>query len=145
VEVKARVSKGEVKTAIEAALKRSAEVDSSRIKVETDGDKVTLRGTVRSWFEYEEAERASAMRACASIVPQAQNKMLISYSTSGSSLDGATNWVGRTAGQTRALLLAVAGGRTSHAAAFWQHVEKDRGAAGAERVATRRDSELGVE
>jgi osmotically-inducible protein OsmY len=59
VEVKPRVSKGEVKTAIEAALKRSAQVDARRIKVETDGDKVTLRGTVRSSFEREEAERAA--------------------------------------------------------------------------------------
>jgi osmotically-inducible protein OsmY len=59
VEVKARASKSEVKAEIESALKRSAELDANRIKVEIEGDKVTLRGTVRSYFEREEAERAA--------------------------------------------------------------------------------------
>ena len=59
MDVKPRVSKVEVKASIEAALKRSAELDASRIKVETDGDKVILTGTVHSLFEREEAERAA--------------------------------------------------------------------------------------
>ena len=42
----------------------------------------------------------------------------------------------RPAGETCAPLLAAAGGRASHAAAFWQHASKDRGAAAAGRVAS---------
>jgi osmotically-inducible protein OsmY len=49
----------EITSEIEQALVRSAEVDASRIKVEVDGPRVTLRVTVRSWAERAEAERAA--------------------------------------------------------------------------------------
>jgi len=49
----------DVKGKIEAALKRSAEVDSKKISVQASDGKVILTGTVRSWIERQDAVSAA--------------------------------------------------------------------------------------
>ena len=49
----------DVKMRIESALKRNAETDAKQITVETSNGKVTLRGSVKSWSEREEAQHTA--------------------------------------------------------------------------------------
>jgi osmotically-inducible protein OsmY len=59
VSVKPRASASIVKTRIEDALRRSAEVDAGRVAVMASGDKVVLTGKVKSYAERAEAARAA--------------------------------------------------------------------------------------
>jgi osmotically-inducible protein OsmY len=59
IEIEPAVSAADVRTKIEKALRRSAEVDARRIKVDASGGAVILSGSVRSWAEMKKTESAA--------------------------------------------------------------------------------------
>jgi osmotically-inducible protein OsmY len=59
IAVQPRVKTMDVRDKIEAAFKRSAEIDARRINVNATDGKVILSGNVHSWAERQEAERAA--------------------------------------------------------------------------------------
>ena len=59
ISLEPHVSSLDVKSKIEAALKRSVEVDARRINVAVTDSKVILSGNVHSWFERDEARHAA--------------------------------------------------------------------------------------
>lgn len=59
IHVKPAVKTTDVRDKIEAAFKRSAEIDARRVNVTAQDGKVILSGNVHSWAERQEAERAA--------------------------------------------------------------------------------------
>jgi osmotically-inducible protein OsmY len=59
IRVQPHVKAGDIRDKIEAAFKRSAEIDARRVNVIARDSQVILSGHVRSWAERQEAERAA--------------------------------------------------------------------------------------
>ena len=74
ITVRARPTPSDVKQRIRQALERGAEFDAGRISVEIQSNKAILRGTVRSYAEMRDAERAASN---APGVTEVENKLTV--------------------------------------------------------------------
>ena len=59
IAIKPKLNAADVKSKIESVFARRAQLDANKIKVETVDRNVTLRGSVRSWEEKNQAELAA--------------------------------------------------------------------------------------
>jgi osmotically-inducible protein OsmY len=74
IAVQKRAAPSDVKSKIKEALTRGASFDADRITVEVDGNNAILRGTVRSYAEWRDAERAARN---APGITEVQNKLTV--------------------------------------------------------------------
>lgn len=58
IKVRSRVVKTDITREIALALKRNADLEAARIKVDVDGSRVTLNGDVKAWYERKLVEDA---------------------------------------------------------------------------------------
>lgn len=59
ITLKPRATSSEISRQITSAFTRNAILDAANLKISIDGDKVTLKGTVNSFAEKEQAEHAA--------------------------------------------------------------------------------------
>lgn len=77
ITLKQMVEAKDIKNKIETAFKRAADVNAKNVRVEVDGHTVTLKGTVRSWAEKEEARKTAY---AAPGVYSVKNEIKVDYS-----------------------------------------------------------------